>query len=368
MNTYETQTVLNKKFRLGSPIFSEPKVNQILEKFQELGYVSPIVPEDRELYQTFFRLEAAENPSCYGNSWAYLTQAANGLHLSSPRYHLGLKYCDDRLLVTAGFFPRPIAQDKTSHFHFIRPMGAWRRHEFQQLCQKAWELSKTPVYIKKLTEEQFSYFDDTRGFKRVEEYPWHEMAFAEDDTYPEIKLEINYTLSHLQSRGENELKDKFHRFKKRHTVQIVDYTVAMKNEAMQIVKNFFEHKNKRILELSTPDDYCNMLSCLPSGKNGEDYFAALFQVDGRWAGFYLAEKLQPGIAAGVHANMALYQEFPYLSEYVILQLCQRLQNAGIKIANLGGSETPGLHEFKMKFRPPSLSGQRKSHWLVYVGN
>lgn len=40
-----------------------------------------------------------------------------------------------------------------------------------------------------------------------------------------------------------------------------------------------------------------------------------------------------------------------MSSYQIITMCERLAEKGIKYVNLGGSETPELDRFKLKFRP-----------------
>ncbi len=65
---------------------------------------------------------------------------------------------------------------------------------------------------------------------------------------------------------------------------------------------------------------------------------------------------------GLYANITLHQEFPYLSEYLIVYCCRLLKEKGYRYLNLGGSETAGLFQFKEKFSPVAYN---KMHWVVY---
>jgi len=96
------------------------------------------------------------------------------------------------------------------------------------------------------------------------------------------------------------------------------------------------------------------------GKNGKDYFSQIIYIDDKPAALFAAEPIGQDIC-GLFANIALYQEFPYLSEFLGVYICQQLGEKGYKLLNLGGSETSGLYQFKEKFHPTHYN---KMHWVV----
>lgn len=334
-------------------------VEILLRLLKEEEAVTPITPDDKALFHRFFCFEG--DPQ-YSKSWAYLTQAVNGVRLDYP---FGLKYHYQDILIPIGYFPRPATDGLTWHFHLVRPMGNWvLGSDFLQLCQKLRHLSRTAVYIKKLTVEEASSLQRRTDFKSIGEYAWHPRAIEEDDTFEEVIVDTNQTLCLLDTTGANQVKDHYQRFLKRYgkSVEWKVYGTDWQIEAWAVVQQFFKQMKARPVQLSIPSDYTNMISSLPLGTNGVDYFAYLLYINGQHAGFCLAERLCESSNAGVYANIALRDNFPYSSEYLIVELLRKLQNAGITTVNFGGSETSGLHHFKLKFRPVK---QQKMHWVVY---
>lgn len=319
--------------------------------------ITPISPEDRTLFSQFF----SETPdSLYAEAWAYLTQAVNGHRYGFP---LGLKNHHEGILAVIGFFPRPAATTATWHFHIVHPMGNWMGREFLMLCQELRELGGTPVYLKKINADQESWLLQQHGFKSIEALPWHGEATAEDDTFPEVVLNSSDTLQLVDGPGRNEVKDHYRRFLNRYKgdTGLGIYTPAIHDQARDVVGRFFEHLEEKQHHLSVPDDYENMITALPAGVNGKDYFAYILHVNGQRGGFCLAERTGP-THAGVYANIALHSNFPYASEYLVVELIRKMYAAGITSVNLGGSETRGLDTFKRKFRPES---EVQMHWVVY---
>jgi len=332
---------------------------KVLQKLlHEETAITPITPADKELFVRFFSLESEP---LYAESWAYLTQAVNGHRIGYP---FGLKYYAGDILIPIGYFPRPAVSKPTWHFHVVRPMGNWTASShFLNLCQKLTDTSETPVYIKKLRVWEMNGLLTHVKFKSIDEYPWHPEAVEEDDTFEEVLLDTHQTLELLEMAGNNQVKDHYRRFVKRYQdIQWKEYGHERQSEAASLVRQFFRRMSERQSHLSVPEDYSNMISSLPLGLNGRDYFAYLLYVEGQNAGFCLAERLCKTTQAGIYANIALREEFPYSSEFLIVELIRKLQMAGITMANLGGSETRGLHDFKMKFRPIT---RKKMHWIIY---
>lgn len=345
---------------------NQEKFEQLTSKLLEIDFISTISnsKNEKSLFKKFFHYDSTENPACYGNSWSYLTQASNGIMYNNYDYALGFKYYDTKTLVAIGLFQGTRKNKNNLYFHVIRPMGEWKSKALIKLCKKLREISGQPVYLKKLTIYQKNYFIE-QGCRLIHDYPWHPEAISEDDTYPERIIDINKTLEFLNIPGKNELKDKFNRFYNRYNnnYEIIEYDFKdMFAAAWSIVNNFFKIKQEKYIDISSANDYFNMLTSLPLGKNGEDYFAGVIRIGNKNAAFYLAERLESHGTAGIYSNLALYKKFPYLSEFQLIHLFKLLQKGGIYYANLGGSETLGLDNFKMKFHP---SKSEKMHWVVY---
>jgi hypothetical protein len=294
----------------------------------------------------------------YGNSWMYLTQAADSRGLGGEPY--GYWYVNQDCMAAIGLFQRPYSgEEKQIHFHIVRPMGGWSHGQIEDLCAELRHLSGQPVYLKKVTVAQK---EDWSGGRFIDgaSLPWHPSAPLEDDTHPEVILGLDHTLRYLDSAaGDNELRRKARTFEKKFTtIERVEYGPHLFSEAWRVVNGFFTvHK-----DLSSPDNYWNMLEQLPAGTNGKDYFASLYRIDKRPVAVFLADKIGPG-TVGVYANLTVSKDdYPYLSEYLLLNEFQHLAEAGIYSANLGGSETAGLNSFKCKFRPVS---RRQMEWLIY---
>ena len=334
-------------------------------------FVSPVDEGDKALFQQHFVPEVANLPigEGYGYSWAYITQMIHG-HVYG--YPLGLKYYskNKKLLIPIGFFPRPASNRATWHFHLVRPMGNWQGNQIMELCSFLWEISQTPVYIKKLTHEEASYLLGHPGFVSAEKYPWDVEAILEDDTKDEVIINVNHTVSHIEEPGDNELKRKYRRFRRRNpSLEWKHYDASdtrLRSDAESVVRRFMEYPQIKNIGISTFVDYINMISSLPPGMNGEDFFSALLYIGGQPIGFYLAERLGNSQTAGVYANIALREEYPFSSEYLLLELLRDIQRAGITAVNMGGSENEGLHEFKLKFQR-SCGKVNKMYWVAFTG-
>lgn len=303
-------------------------------------YISPITPDDSELYRDFFRRDEAR----YGNSWYYVTQAANG----NGDLGLGLKYYDNETLITLGFFKRPVSGEQC--IHLIRPLG-------KDAAEKTAELTKeykgVPVFVKNITQEQRGYLL-AHGFSPIESYPWHPEAIAEDSTFDGQIIDIETTLGMLDRS--TPLSRKCHAFSNGRQKRVRLPESA--EDAKRLVENFF--KNPERERFSTSGDYRNMIKWPPLGKNGKDYFTYVLYVGDTPAGFAAAEGISD-IAVGIYANIADYEQFPGASEFLIIDSCRLASYVGYKRLHLGGSETKNLWRFKEKFGPVAYE---HADWVV----
>jgi hypothetical protein len=346
---------------------------QVIENLlAECPHISPIQETDKDLFHEFFLDEVSSLPvgEGYGYSWAYITQMAHGRAYGYP---LGLKYFNakEHALIPLSYFPRPASNGATHHFHIVRPMGNWCKDSFFRLCELLFKLSQTTVYVKKLVDEEEANLLKEEGFVLAEHHPWHQQAFMEDDTRGEVIVDINNTLSYLTRPEDNELKRKYRGFLRKFPVirweRYDSDDQALRTDSESVVRQFMEYPQVKALGLSRFDDFSNMIHFPPRGVNGREFFSSILYVSDHPAGFYIAERLGGRPVAGIYANIALRNEFRYSSEYLLLELLQVLQSAGIATANLGGSETQGLHSFKLKFRR-SRGTVKEMRWVVFTQN
>jgi hypothetical protein len=167
----------------------------------------------------------------------------------------------------------------------------------------------------------------------------------------------------VEASGKRDLKDKYQRFVSRFGNNIKTKDLSEKNtrDALNIVNKFFEYLEIKELHISQPSDYNNIILHPPLGKNGKTFFSQILYINKKPAGFFATEPINKD-TIGLFANITLHQEFPYLSEYLVIYICKLLDKLGYKYLNLGGSETSGLFQFKEKFAPVRY---KKMHWAIY---
>jgi len=319
-----------------------------LEKrlLKENEAITPITVDDYALFHQF--------GNGYKNTLTYNAQAVNGRNPKGrSNNRLGLKYYDGNNLLTIGYFQR----NGTGHFHLI-PCEA-SLGKITDLAALLYQTSKSPVYIKKISQEQRDALLPNPDFVAVDaRNGWYETAPLEDDTYPERIIDLETTLGLLNLDCDVRRKHRRARREYSGRLGIEDYDPEKHSQdVLDIVKGFFGIQEERDMHFSLPEDYFNIINVKPVGV---DYFSSLFYVDDRPAAFYFAERA--GETIHVYANLALRDKFRFLSEFILIHLFQAAFEKGVKRANLGGSETKGLDTFKLKFKPVE---QRQMHWLLY---
>ncbi|MFC1771408.1 helix-turn-helix transcriptional regulator [Candidatus Margulisiibacteriota bacterium] len=321
------------------------------------GRISDISDKDRKIFRDFLDKEKSET---YGNSYYYLCQAANGTGANK----LGVKFYDAETLATIGIFNRS-SLGGGWHFHIINPLGVFDTEKILNLAQRMLEISGNPVFVKKITKKQREKLLDV-GFSPIEKHPWHAQAIEEDDTFPEQILDIKETIRYTEGPGRRDIKDKYQRFKTKHSNNITakDLTNENNQDAVKLIKKFFEYLEMKELHISSPKDYDNIIFHPPLTKKQLPYFSQILYLNTRPVAFFATGPTFQDTAS-LFANITLHQELPYLSEYLIVYVCKILEKAGYKYLNLGGSETSGLFQFKEKFLPVKYN---KMHWVVYQFN
>jgi hypothetical protein len=154
--------------------------------------ISAITNADFSLFREFF---ARDNRfACYGNSWAYITQACRGLGLGWKCHQQDVLW--------------PIGQHR-GHYVIVRPLGALDGR-FVDLLETLRQKSGKPVFIKKLFKDQVAELQHLGNFvpaatycptlnrAAAGRYVWDPVAFADDDTYPELIINVGISRNYTQ--------------------------------------------------------------------------------------------------------------------------------------------------------------------------
>jgi len=349
---------------------------------------------DKNLFSFFF--EKFERENWYANSWFYLTQAANGY---SHGHLLGFKYKkeEDDALFTIGLFERP--HKGTVHFHIVNPLGNEQDVEdgLIELSEKIYKVSKTAVFIKKINGDTVDKLIlANKNFRKISwkeplGYAWHKDAPLEDDTWPEVVIDIKKALLLRKTTGKRpgrQYKDfrkknfrlRWDRFGKNR-----ERDAKLIEDAEHIVRDFFNQKG--IIEnssISVPTDYYNMIETAPQSE----CIKTTAYINDMPVAFLCLEKIDSR-SYGLYANLALTktnENWQNLSYAVIFKALttilamSKLKKMNVQYLNLGGSETISLHTFKVQFlsydkekynveiaanKKNETSIARNSFWLVY---
>jgi hypothetical protein len=328
------------------------------------GQITPITRADRDLYQQFFAHD--QHGTCYGNSLIYLTQACRG-------FGLGLKYTDHDMLLSIGYH--------RGHAVLVRPLGVIDQRVMDLLAHLR-AISGMPVFLKKLFPDQVQQVRQFGMFTEAGSatYPWDTDAFADDDTYPEVILDVAQTIaiatspsgsrrrtsgsagarSSLEQRSWNTYRRwraTIRRFQQTGQVcQLIPYQRGLAAAVRTFLQHYFAAQPQNVAA------YEHMLTLDDSSTDTNQAWSSVAYLEGIAApvGLLIAERLDAD-SAGYYAHV-VSRRYPGLSEYLLLAILERLQHAGIRWLNLGGSETMSQHQFKRKFVTAEI---RAMPMLVY---
>jgi hypothetical protein len=326
--------------------------------------LSPITHRDLPLYREFFARD--QRSACYGNSWTYITQACRG-------FGLGLKYHQPDMLFSIG--------QHRGHYVVVRPLGPLDTR-FLTLLTALRKASGKPVFIKKLFPDQvdrlrqFGTFHEAARYEArtgqasAGTYPWDLVAFADDDTYPELIVDINVTrqywlkprewclefqkaignLAHPPSAVREhyrKFRRSVHQFLRRGIgCRLSPCQPSAADTVRQFLLRYFGEAR-----LPHVEAYETMLTASCAALPEECGFCFVAQVDGIESpvGFFYGERLDAH-SVGSYARVVA-RCHPGFPEYLGIRLMSQLWQAGISFLNVGGSETEGLHVFKQKHAP-----------------
>lgn len=327
--------------------------------------LQPITWEDYDIYQSFFR--AAPGTAVYANSWTYITQACRGLGL-------GWKYLDGDRLFSIG--------RHNGHYVLVNPLGCLDER-LAGLLHRLHAASGKPVFIKKASDTPAAALEKIGVRPSVPGGDiWEAGAHADDDTYPELIVSPEISLGHSEKPSdwlrryraaaggigiadEDAIRTGFRQF--RRYVRRADESnvgcsvVEYRSHAAGVLKRWVEGYFGPARP-AAPRAYDALLEGLRRGVGHRSGFCFVVKTAGApgIVGMVFGERLDSGSAA-IYARL-IHRAHSGLPEYAMAQVLAHLQSEGIQRVNLGGSETEGLHKFKLKLAPVE---QRRLPLLVY---
>ncbi len=340
---------------------SRREQHPIAKALASRAHMRSITRADGGRFQAFF--DADPLPS-YANTWTYITQAANCFGLGGN--DLGYIREEEGFLVALGFYERPT--DERICFHLINPQGRFGEEGIPRLAGDLHRQLNLPIYVKKVSAAFRDRLLAGGAFNDAAQSPWHTDAVLEDDTYPEVILTVDTSLALLNSDRANQLKEKHRRFLRHHgsrTLVWRELDESRHGDAWAVVQRFFTYKRDDDIDISTPADYANMLLYPPEHRDPSCYYGRILYCEGEPVSLLVMERIGKTDCLGLYCNLALYQEYKYLSEFVLVKALELTRDGGHRYLNLGGSESRGLHAFKMKFQPELAN--REAFWLELIG-
>ncbi len=325
------------------------KANKLIEQLAEKdNRITPITPKDENLFAKYFKSE----PHTYGNSWTYVTQGMYGI---GP-HGLGYKYYDGKNLSTVCVYPK-IEQPDLHCFYWVRPMGSKILDIIDTYSKELLSTQSMPTYVKKIFKDQFQSLVK-KGFKDTSKFPWHTSCPSEDDTYPEVIIDVKGTL-----KNKNKSRMIKNIFKRCRSLSLKVKIVKIENEeqrtsAWEVVNYFFEQDIKTLgHNISTPDDYLNPLY----SSINKDHDIFLIMEHSFTRGVFDLNKIDNQYYSS-YAALMLRETLHNLNEYSVIYSCNLILKKNGSYLNLGGSESRGLDLFKNKFEVKRLN---QMQWATY---
>lgn len=330
---------------------------------------------------TFFRDSFAkmDESAFYGNSMTYITQACRGLGF-------GVMYRKGDTILPLGF--------QNSHFVVVRPLGLLDS-VFVEMLDRLVAISQRPVFLKKVSAQQHEEIRGFRDFKITTSYdavkreakpgvyPWDVEAYADDDTYPELILDLDITLSYeillrdweiIYRKAQslppckermNSVRRNFKQYRRCMrqfnragvAVLIEQFKSDRTDDVMKFITGYFGNDKQNNINA-----YENMLELLSIYGPGDGFYGYVVYLQNEPIpiGFYAAEKLDKD-SAGLYSGLCK-RTVAGLPEYARTEVYRQLRQHGIKYLNLGGAEETKLDTYKHHFAPIR---ERQIPMLVY---
>jgi len=157
-------------------------------------------------------------------------------------------------------YPRKEFPDQIT-IYFTRPIGkdpCEKSEYYTNLIQKKFQY---PIYVTKIFSDQQEYLFQ-KNFKNISTLPWSQKCDSEDDTFPEQIIDVNLTNKFIKEKTIS--KSSLRNFQKANSlygeenVKILD-TEICKDDCVKLIKNFFTQEKVKRKNLSSIEDYANMI-------------------------------------------------------------------------------------------------------------
>lgn len=325
------------------------KANHLIEEIAKLHKeITPVTPNDMALFDKFFKKE----PHTYGNSWTYVVQGKYGI---GP-FGLGYKYYDGKNLSSFSIYPK-MEQPNKLCIYWTRPMGPQILDIIYNYSKEFLQSKALPTYVKKIFKNQYDFLIN-KGFKNTSEFPWHSDCPSEDDTFPEVIIDVKATIENA-SRSEK-VRNSLKRYRSLSSKVVVSQIINDKDKqtGWKVAQDFFQqHVASLLANISTRYDFYNPI--FSSDYAGHDLF--LIRQNNLPCGIFDLNNIDNKYYS-IYMSLMLREELHNLNEFSIMYRCYRVfQNGGLYL-NMGGSETEGLHKFKNKFHTHEFN---KMYWAAY---
>ena len=278
--------------------------------------------------------------SSYAENWLARTLYTTGLKtdedIRSDISDLGMFYDDGKTKFAFGFFKSP--ETGKICLHIVAPNNSTHLPEILPKLQAA--SGTQDVYIRNVGQQELTLLA-RHGYKKVtQKYkPYIRTAPTEDCTFPERIVDLQDTYSDNTrsklARATKNLGGKNYELR-----PLVDEAAAKK----LVEKHFAMLKNPIG---STADDYYSLIKAAIALQGQDGVFAYMAYVDNQPTGLYICQTCGKSEVA-VLANIAL-REPEYFTYYSHDKLFEKLKEHGIRYANLSGSETKELDDYKKQW-------------------
>lgn len=308
-----------------------------------LPSVQPIQLADQGRYRALLR------GPWYGHAWSYVTQACR---TAAPDAPCGYRYWDGRNLISIGLHQ--------GHFVVVSPSGPEVVARLRALVQALHALSGRPVFLKCVEPAVANTLLGGEGFARMAAYPWSCQAPRDDATFSPVRVVLDDivgdAIRHRRNRKVRLRANRFHNAFSGSTVELAEAPAAARAAWGPIVERVLLRWARNAPGRVAA--YRQMIS-----HPSEHALRFVLHCDGEPLGFYLLEPIGY-TGAGCYANVCVYKDHPGIAEVGMLRVFEALRARGIRWVNLGGSEEPSLHRYKLKFGAVSVSSPAQ---LIFSG-
>ena len=337
----------------------------------------------KKVHKVFASLDNEELD--YGTTITYLRQQIHGFHFPGITDSRGYVYlADDKTVIPFVIARRPL--DGKTAILITCPRGENTLSGITTLTQVIRNIRgdhnhennaaiECDIYIRKPTSALKQQITAHHRLKQDIVF-WNDKAIYEDDTYPNIKIDLDDLTSkispaQLAAGGSyRKLKDNFNALRNklaREDATLDNFTLEPIDsfdwpDAEKIINGFFAEKEERG-HLSKPVDYHNIFQGAADWRpdTEQSIIRAFACFKGEKLGLVAAERIGNSKEFGCYSMLAIHpaSKIWTFSEIEIVLLFQEIHKRGGQIADLGGAETKSLQAFHAKFLSRERSDEKQ---------